>query len=618
MRRFQSLILLAATAAFAGPLVTSQTPQGVQIKINVPQGTSFLQSYAKLNLADLYDDADIIGEPGGPALPRYRMIVGLPPKGEVKFSYTLGASRELKGVTLDTYEVPGIGQNVSSNPQWADTLKPVNFYVTTWRNFRVAVIEVTPVKYSSNDRSLILYDGVNLNVTFESYSSSSDISGDQFAKIYEKGIINYEQCKGWSLYSQSAAAAANPFSVSQNWVKISIPEDGVYKITPGDLKKIGVDPGQIDPATIRILYPSRETPEDTFPDTLSELPCYVQGEDDGKFSSIDYVIFFAQGANHWNFSDRSFEVNPYVKENVYWLTWGDRNGKRLATRPAYPSSDVPQTAAKSILHFEEDHECPSRSGLLWLWKDIQKSSTIAQDTFVLDLEGITRIDTFTLRAYSINTGAGFRAFVDADTLLYQFPVLSGLLPNPEYTIINPDVTPKGEWPLVIEVFGEGQQDFYPDWMRLVVERELSFDENPYWVQLDGSLSYRFGGLRTTPYLFDVSDPLNPVLLTDWQISNGELLMNPRIADDIILWVADGRRLKTPGLVKEIPGELWTEDWAVDYIILSTDENMSSARSYESYRSQNLKISGVSETKVKSVNVKDIIRDLDLDLPSHRP
>ncbi len=608
MRRFQTLILLAATAAFAGPSITSQSNRGVQIKLSAPQGTNLLQSYAKANLAELFSDAYMIGEPGGPALPRYRMVVGLPPEGDVKISYTLGTSRELKGVIPENYEIPGIGTGANSFPQWADTLKPVYYHVTTWRDFRVAVIEVTPLKYSSGNQTLVLYDGVTLNISFEPYEGYHDISNDQFSEIYKNSIINYDQCMGWKLSSSTFAAGANPFAQSSNWVKISIPEDGVYRIGVGDLKKIGVDPTQIDPSTIRILYPSRLTPEDTFPDTLSELPCFVQGEDDGRLSGVDYIILFAQGANHWNFSERTFEVNPYVKENVYWLTWGAGKGKRLQTRPAYPSQDTPLTEGMSVLHFEEDHECPSRSGLLWLWEDIQKSSTIASDTFILDLEGVTKIDTFTLQAYSINTGAGFRALANTDTLLYVPLVPSGVIANPRYTTIDPDVVLQDELPLVIEVTGEGQQDFYPDWMRLVVERELSFDQNPYWVELKGNLSYRFSGLKTTPYLFDVSDPANPILLTNWETKNGNLFLNPRITKDLPLWVADERRLKTPALEKEQPGELWTEDWSVDYIILSTDENMSAAKAYESYRSQNLKISGVSATAIKTVNLKDIIRD----------
>ncbi len=607
MKRIAIYLLLIASGLWAQPRVVSTSLAGVQVKIDAPGEIGLLHSHGRINLASLYPDAWVIGEPGGPALPRYRIILGVPTEGDVHFSYSFGPSRELRGIEVSTYEVPAIGPEPKPALDWADDLEPVSFNLTRWRGCRVAVIEVTPLRYDYDERRLILYDGITINLTFENPSSTGVIPArnDPAERIYEAALLNYDQSKGWRLYPQ--AVPSNPFEGSTNWVKVTVSEDGAYRIRFRDLKKIGVDPKKIDPRTLRLLYPDQRGPEEPLPDTLAELPVYVHGESDGSLDRHDYIVFFARGANHWDFDERSFKVNPFVHENVYWLTWGGEKGRRIRTRAAYPLSEDAVTTAQSVLHFEEDHECPGRSGLLWLWKAITKSTVAAVDTFLLDLSGVTRIDTFTFRAYTTTEETGFRLLFEGDTLYYRDVAGWGTNP-PYYTVVSPDVVIDEELFLEIEVFGPGQQELYPDWIRVVAERELSFKHGSFWVQLDGQGTYLFTNLRSAPFIFDVSEPSDPVILTDWELSRGKLRMSARTVKDVPIWVTEERRLLTPGLEKAEPGKLWNEDWSVDYLVLSTNENLDAAQAFVEYRSQNLKMSGVNFPRAKAVALADVVQD----------
>jgi len=607
MRRIAIYLLLVAAGLWAQPRVVSTSPTGVRVKIDAPGEIGLLQSHGEIDLASLYPEAWVVGEPGGPALPRYRIVLGVPTEGDVHFSYSFGPSRELRGVGVSTYEVPAIGPEPAPALGWADSLEPVTFNVTRWRGCRVAIIEVTPLRYDYRTRRLVLYDGVNLNVTFENPSGLKGASrrNDPAERIYEATLLNYEQSKDWRLSPQ--AVPSNPFGGSAKWVKVTVAEDGAYRIRFRDLKKIGVDPKKIDPLTLRLLYPGERDPEEPLPDTLTELPIYVHGEADGALDRHDYIVFFARGANHWDFDERSFKVNPFVRENVYWLTWGGGKGRRMRTRAAYPLSEDAITTAQTVLHFEEDHECPGRSGLLWLWKAIKKSTLTAVDTFILNLAGVRRIDTFTFRAYATTEGAGFRLLVEDDTLYYRQVAGWGDSP-PYYTVVSPDVVIREEWPLEVEVFGAGQQELYPDWIRLVAERELSFKHGAFWVQLDGQGTYLLSNLRSAPFIFDVSEPSDPVILTDWELSRGKLRMSARTGKRVPVWITEERKLLTPGLAKAEPGRLWSEDWGVDYVVLSTSENFEAAQAFAEYRSQNLKMSGVSSPKIKAVALADIVQD----------
>lgn len=607
MRRIAIHLFLAVTGLWAQPRVVSTSPAGVQVKIDAPGEIGLLHSHGRIDLASLYPDAWVIGEPGGPALPRYRIILGVPAEGDVRFSHSLGPSRELRGVEVSTYEVPAIGPAPEPALDWADDLDPVSFNLTRWRGYRVAVIDVTPLRYDYDTRRLILYDGITLNLSFESSSSTGILPArkDPAERVYEAVLLNYDQSKDWRLSPQ--AVPSNPFAGSTNWIKVRVAEDGAYRIRFRDLKRAGVDPRGIDPRTLRLLYPGQRDPEEPFPDTLAELPVYVHGEGDGSLDRHDYIVFFARGANRWEFRERGFKIDPFVHENVYWLTWGGGAGRRMRTRAAYPLSGDAVTAAQSVLHFEEDRECPGRSGLLWLWKVVTKSTVTAVDTFLLDLSGVTRIDTLSFKAYADTAGVGFRLLADGDTLHYQALAWWGTQP-PEYKIVSPNLALGEELPLVLEVFGTGQKKLYPDWIRMVAERELSFKHGSFWVQLDGQGTYLFSNLRSAPFLFDVGDPADPVILTDWELSRGKLRMSPRIGESIPVWMTEERQLLTPGLEKAEPGKLWNEDWSVDYLVLSTNENLDAAQAFVEYRSQNLKMSGVSSPKIKAVVLADIVQD----------
>jgi hypothetical protein len=605
MKKINLYLLFAAATIWAQPRLISTTSDRVQIRLDVPSEINILQSHGEINLPAFYPGAFTAGKPGAPALPRYRIVLGVPPEGEVNFSYSFGASRELRGVRLSAYESPGIGPEPDPELRWADTLEPVTFYLTRWRGCRVAIIEVTPLRYDYTRRHLVLYDGVNLNVTFEEPRDTRPAPrrNDPAERIYARNILNYEQSKDWRLAPQPVAP--NPFGESTNWIKVTIAKDGAYRIRYRDLKKAGIDPKKIAPRTLRLLYPGERDFADPMPDTLAELPVYVHGEDDGTFDRQDYVVFFARGANRWQFAERSVEVNPFVRENVYWLTWGRSEGSRIRTRPVHPLSDDPEDAlstAQVVLHFEEDHKCPGRSGFLWLWEEIDDTAT-----FTLDLAGMVSIDTFTSRTYTTTEQTGFSLSVGDDTF-YRIEVAGKGTNPPYYTVVSPDIVIEKELSLRVETFGAGQQKLYPDWIRVVGERELTFKHGEFWVEMDGQGTYALSGLKSAPFLFDISNPADPVIMTDWQLDHGKLTMSPRIASRIPVWITEERKLPTPGLEKAEPGALWEENWDADYLVVSTSENFEAAQAFAAYRAENLQVTGVSAPKTAAIDLADIVRD----------
>ena len=100
------------------------------------------------------------------------------------------------------------------------------------------------------------------------------------------------------------------------WVRISVKESGVHKITNAELRRMGFN----DPSRVRLFgYGGRILPEKNLhnlPDDLQEIPLWREK---------DYVLFFANGTVRWEYASGRFThtQNVYSDEACYFLNEGD-------------------------------------------------------------------------------------------------------------------------------------------------------------------------------------------------------------------------------------------------------------------------------------------------------
>lgn len=130
------------------------------------------------------------------------------------------------------------------------------------------------------------------------------------------------------------------------WLKIGITKTGVYKLDAAFLTKAGVGVSALDPRTIRLFgnggAPLPQANSKSRPRDLTENAIWVNGETDGRFDASDAVYFFAESP-HPVFYDStarrfSHQINPYSDTTYYFLTYGQKTGKRIATQPTSPQS----------------------------------------------------------------------------------------------------------------------------------------------------------------------------------------------------------------------------------------------------------------------------------------
>ncbi|HRG80746.1 MAG TPA: hypothetical protein PL167_14090, partial [Cyclobacteriaceae bacterium] len=226
---------------------------------------------------------------------------------------------------------------------------------------------------------------------------------------------------------------------SGNWFKFSVTADGVVKIDYSLLRNAGVNPDQIDPRNIKIytsqngmLPQANNQPRKS---DLTEIAIEVSGESDGRFNTNDFILFFGQGPDkyQYNIQKKIFEYqnNLFTDKNFYFLTVGSDAGKRL-TQSENLSGTFPLIQQYDDLAFyETDKYNILKSGRHWFGEQFD---AITEATIRFDISGVIENSDIKLvshvMAQSI-TNSSFQVSINNNPVLTQ-PIVA--IPNTNYGI----------------------------------------------------------------------------------------------------------------------------------------------------------------------------------------
>ncbi|MBQ7531145.1 MAG: type IX secretion system sortase PorU [Paludibacteraceae bacterium] len=127
------------------------------------------------------------------------------------------------------------------------------------------------------------------------------------------------------------------------WVKIRVQESGVYCLTYDELASAG-----LNPADVRIYgYGGAMLSQDFSLDKIDDLPpvaFYMNKGSDGVFGKGDYILFYAQGVDSWEYKDGHFvhTRNPYSSYGYYFLS--DDAGEQRFIQDAEALTDAAYAA----------------------------------------------------------------------------------------------------------------------------------------------------------------------------------------------------------------------------------------------------------------------------------
>ena len=188
--------------------------------------------------------------------------------------------------------------------------------------------------------------------------------------------------------------AAQSVLSQHTWHKMSVTQEGIYKLDYAALQSMNIDVEHLNPNEIRIFgNPAGALPEknsDARYDDLTEMAVFVSGAEDGRFDTDDYVLFYGQEPTCWKVSDglnMKYErfMNPYSDTTYYYICADSGEaGLRVALQP---SADV--VGATNVVTDFPDlawHEAelfsPYSSGRNWYGEQLNSTDTALFIQFV--------------------------------------------------------------------------------------------------------------------------------------------------------------------------------------------------------------------------------------------
>uniref|UniRef100_A0A7C4GGC4 T9SS type A sorting domain-containing protein n=1 Tax=candidate division WOR-3 bacterium TaxID=2052148 RepID=A0A7C4GGC4_UNCW3 len=563
---------------------------------------------------------DRLSAPGEPDLPAREVLVGLPQEGTVRLSATAFATAEFRD--HDVPPAPGFSASAATAPARLQTAglwpeQPAELVaIENLRGIRVARVRLNPAQFSAAERLLRVHRRIVVTLRFARPPRRVD-RPDPLDDLIAGMLVNGSEARNWKLPFANPDSI-NFFARSPFWCRIKIETTGVYRITPADLNRAGFSAGVIDPRTLRLYSLGRYTVNESYPDTMVELPVYVKGEEDGRFDANDYLAFYAEAPARWNDSLTRWQPNFFTRHTVVWLTWGTEPGRRMA-QVSGSGATAPTRVAGNRVRLEEELLCPARSGLLWVWEKYFKEAGRASAQYYRPLalperDTIQRISV-NLYGFTARTEEVFRAVLTLNRVLLDTVRITARNQGAPANVFRFDTLPAAAVAraglgdsLGIELIGDPEVNLYLDYvdvgyrerLKLAAATALEFHQA-------GGGEFAIEGATGDVLILDVSDPFQPRQIVGSEVSGSERRFRLTADGLVRICAVPASRLRTPVKVeKREPGKLRTPTEQADYYIVCPDEFLPAAKLLAQYRERN--VAGLPGARARAVALGDIYDD----------
>lgn len=575
------------------------------------------------------------GEPGQPISLYQQIMVGVPPNARVEVKMISGEYEEYSGIDLAPVpyleamgkdDLGGYVYRKNEKEYQAKGLSPqtnVTLHsLEMLRRHQVALIKVHPLQYDPSSKILRVYSRMQVLVTWDITGYPGvDIDDDVYGPILVDQIINYQQSKNWLTESSKAGTKAeDSFAATPVWYKLSVVNQGIYRLDYNYLKRNGINPDIIDPRTIKIFNGgSRAFSKSYSPptDTLKQMNILVKGEQDGKFDDGDQIFFFGQSLAGWDKNSSLLNghyYNPYGDTNSYWLCWGGAAGLRMTERDCRPISSnylTPQSFTDT-LHFEQDVFNPFNSGELWYWLNMKRLrveeyrnyslpfdlSYAMPGTFKVKLNFQAGTDTSNIH-HHVNWGI--------NGIIYNQKVWTGRPFSGSYSdsLTLPGL-PAASNVLNLQLdrdFADTLDIVYLNWFEVYYRRS--------YVALNYNLKFRADSLIGQPYRFnltgfasdsmlilDISNPEKPISISSDNIYQSYSEFEDFWNNERLYWAASGPGWKRPAKIEPYASQGLRQNYLnVNYLVITADEFWSQARALLAMHSSEARLQPMAAVKL---------------------
>lgn len=319
---------------------------------------------------------------------------------------------------------------------------------------------------------------------------------------------------------------------SGDWYKVAVEKNGVYRISFDMLKKMGIDPGKIIPKNVKIFgLEGGMLPQSNAISRhrdLEECAIAVIGEDDGKFDKGDYILFFAEGPDNYEYDISRgiffYENNLFTDRNYYFLTIGQDAGKRIGTSENIPGDYPIINSFNAFAYYEKESYNIERSGREWYGEKFGIETTY---TLTYNIPGITAGSEMKIVSDVMGqsyTDATFKLFFNnvpvAEQKIQPIPngrySVKGLHNRDTITVSVNDLQAPARTSQEVRyefVKGTGYSQGYLDFILLNFDRDLAlYDNQTFFLSassLNNSVStFVVSQVKVDAMIWDITDPYN--------------------------------------------------------------------------------------------------------------
>ena len=311
-----------------------------------------------------------------------------------------------------------------------------------------------------------------------------------------------------SAWADSSRYASESVLSSEKCVKIQVAEDGIYKLTAADLKKMGFS--NLDKVAVYGYggWPLDEDFSTTYIDDVPEVAVW---------RGADYLLFYGKGPRKWEYSssDKSFihTNNPYSNYGYYFVTEKETTGRTMEKAASAAGATLQVTTFDDYVLHEEELVSVNSSGRELYGESF--TSTLSRD-FTISVPGITNDEGKATLSFISRGNGTITMNVDGNALISG----SVSVPSDEYEVARELyrerawMADKGETVKVnIGYSTTGHKNVHLNYFRLQMKRQLKvYDNYTFFRSLSarGNASrFVIQGADASTLVFDVTDGVNP-------------------------------------------------------------------------------------------------------------
>ncbi|MGC3977201.1 MAG: type IX secretion system sortase PorU [Paludibacteraceae bacterium] len=321
-------------------------------------------------------------------------------------------------------------------------------------------------------------------------------------------------------YTTTSALANGKF------VKIKLSESGIYKLTYETLNSMG-----INPANVRVFgYGGAQLNQSFLKpklDDLPEMPIYMNKGADGVFNAGDYILFYGQGVNSWEYDTArkmfTHTLNTYSTYGYYFVTSDAGVGKRIEDKTVTVPAEVQVADVDQFidyqLHEKESYNIISSGkvfygepfndvltyGFTFQFPNAVKTPTAKARVDVMAFSSL--VSNYTVQLNNSSTNQYISVSAIASGSIYELGKAANAIfsfkPDNDIqtlklTFVKPDGTSRG----------------YLNYIEMNVRRQLIMTDNVMFFRNVDSLysanysNYRLSGANPNIQVWDITSPVN--------------------------------------------------------------------------------------------------------------